>query len=547
LTVACVTPRFALIVPIREEEIAVEHGSRHRTPGRTRRLAVAAVLTVGLAACGNESGSGDSGSTKTSLTIAVPSAVTSLNPTQIGTGIPDQFFVQAAYDSLIVRGADGSLEPGLATAWEYTDPENTTFQLTLREGVTFSDGSKFDAQAVADWIEYYQNSNGLFASRFATIDSVEVNDPTTVTLHLAQSDAAWPESLTQDRYGYVISPEGIADPETLGTQTFGAGPYVLDSDATVTGSSYVYTRNDDYWNPDAQHWEKITVKVIEDPSARLSALQSGQADVAIGDSTTAQAAEGSDVEIVTAPFLWNTLVLLDRNGEKSAPLADVRVRQALNYAVDRGTVATGVFGDYGDPNVSMVTPDFLSYSDEAEERYSYDPDKAKSLLAEAGYPDGFTLEVLVWNRNGLESRFTEALIDYYKAIGVTLNLHVESDAGTVIGALQNKEYPAFTFFGQIEDANLLTQEQLLPASGVLNPFAVTDQELVDLYNQYQATPAGPERQAVLQEMQAHIVDQGIYVTVSTSDEVYFHTQKVEGLDVTGAEPIMNLYTLRPVA
>ncbi|MCE3555909.1 ABC transporter substrate-binding protein [Pseudonocardia sp. RS11V-5] len=516
------------------------------TSWRAAVAAAVAAASLVLAGCG--SGGGSAAATDGELTVAVPSAVSSLNPIKIGTGIPDQFFVQPAYDSLIVRSSDGTLVPGLATEWAYTDATNRTFQLTLREGVAFSDGTPLDAAAVKQWMEYFKGGNGLFSSRFANVTSIDVDGPQRLTMHLAASDAAWPESLTQDRYGYVISPKGIANPDALGTASFGAGPYVLDPAATVSGSVYSYTRNPSYWNPEQQHWDRLTIKVVPDAAARLSAVQSGQADVAVGDATTASTAQTgrSAIDVVTAPYLWNSLILLDRGGALQPALGDARVRQALNFAVDRTAVAKAVFRDFGDPNVSMLTPEMTGFAQATEDRYSYDPAKAKALLAEAGYPNGFTLDVIVSNRNGLESTFAQSLTSYYDAIGVKLTLH-QMERGAAVQALRNKQYPAMVFFGQVEAPNLLTQEQLQASSGVLNPWETTDAPLQDLYARFQATPAGPEQTALQEQMQARIVDQGLYVPISTLQAVYFVREGVTGVEVSGGEPIMNLYTLRPAA
>jgi len=482
----------------------------------------------------------------TELTIATAGAPTggSVNPAAIGNGIPDQFFTLLAYDSLIIRQPDGTLAPGLALEWKYLDDKNTQFQMKLRPGVTFSDGSEFTAEAVKGSLEWWRDGTGLFASRFAGITSIDVTDDLTVVLNLAKSDAAWPQSFTQDRYGPVISPIGIANEDALATETHGAGPYVLDTENTVLNSVYVYVpREDDYWNPDAIKWSKITIQVIADPSARLAAMQSGQVDVATGDATTADAAKSAGLNIAHAPYLWNSLILMDRAGSEFKPLGNEKVRQALQYAVERDVVAEAIFGDYGSANATMVTPGYDSYNQALEEQYTYDPDKARAMLAEAGYPDGFTMDVLGLNRQGLEVLWTQALIGYYEDIGIKLVIH-EPDRGEVLDHLVNHTWPVFMFFGQIEEANLLVQEQLLRDSSVLNPYKYEDETLANLYAEFHVTPLA--RQAEMQQaMQARIMEAGLYATYSVSDVLYYHNDRVTGLDVSTGEPIMNLYLLTP--
>ena len=512
--------------------------------------AIPALLGVFLAACGGSS-TGDSGgkaataATGGTLTVAMPSGITTLNPIQNGTGLPNQVFLQPAYDSLIIRSPSGQLQPELATAWSYTD-DNKQFHMTLRSGVKFSDGEPLTAKGVANWIMWFKTNNGLFSSRFADVQSVTVNGPLKLTMNLSQSDAAWPSSFVQDRYGFVVCPKGIANPKMLGTQTCGAGPYVLSPSQTVSGTKYVYTPNKYYWNKSAVHWKEIVVEAITNPNSVIAAMSSGQVQVAVGSSQTASAAKGAGLSIVTAPELWNSLEVLDRGA--TAPLNNVKVRQALEYAVNRAVVTKAVFGQYAQPNTSMLVPGLPGYSASEGSQYNYDPAKAKSLLAQAGYPHGFTVTIMSWNRNGLENTLAQAIVPYYNAIGVHLKLQIiPPTSSQIVSDLLAKDWPAFIFFGQAEAPNLLTQEQLLPTSGVLNPYKYVDKPLITMYNNYNAAQGTAAQEKVLEQMQSYIDDQAYYITYSVSDTIYYHTSNVTGVDVSSGEPILNLYTLKPAS
>jgi peptide/nickel transport system substrate-binding protein len=505
--------------------------------------AIPALLGLALAGCGgSSSSSGTTAGGNSVLTIAMPSGITTLNPVENGTGLPNQVFLQPAYDSLIIRSPSGQLVPELATSWSYTN-DNREFHMTLRSGVKFSNGQPLTAQSVANWIMWFKTANGLFSSRFADVTSVTVNGPLALTMNLSQSDAAWPTSFVQDRYGFVICPQGIADPKMLGTQTCGAGPYVLDPSQTVSGTKYVYTPNKYYWNQSAIVWKKIVVEVLTDPDAVIAAMASGQVNVAIGSSQTASAATSAGLGIVAAPELWDALEILDRG--EAPPLSNVKVRQALEYAVNRSAVTTAVFGKYAQPNTSMLVPGLPGYSPAEGAQYSYDPAKAKALLAQAGYPHGFTFTMLTFDRNGLEDTLAQAIVPYYAAIGVQVKLSEPPGSANIIAGLLAKDWPSLMFFGQAEAPNLLTQEQLLPASGVLNPYKYDDPYLIGLYNQYNAAVSSQAQDAILQQMQAYIDNQAYYVTYSVSDTIYYHTTNVTGVDVSSAEPILNVYTLKP--
>ena len=514
----------------------------------TGLAAVSVLAGMAITACGGgSSGSTTSGSASQggTLTIATPSGITTLNPIENGTGIPNQQFLQPAYDSLIIRSPSGQLVPELATAWSYSDG-NRKFHMTLRSGVKFSNGQPMTAQSVADWIMWFKKSNGLFSSRFADVTSVTVSGPLTLTMNLSQSDAAWPTSFVQDRYGFVVCPQGIANPKMLGTQTCGAGPYALDPSQTVSGTKYVYTPNKYYWNKPAVHWQKIVVQAISDPNAVVAAMASGQVNVAVGSSQTASAAKSAGQSVVSAPELWDALEILDRGD--TPPLGNVKVRQALEYAVNRGAVTKAVFGQYAQPNTSMLVSGLPGYSASLGTQYTYDPAKATALLAQAGYPHGFTIDMLTFNRNGLENTLAQAIVPYFAAVGVQLKLDEQPPGSAqLIPGLLAKKWPALMFFGQAEAPNLLTQEQLLPESGVLNPYKYTDQHLISLYNQYNAAVGTQAQEAILQQMQDYIDNQAYYVTFSVSDMVYFHSSNVTGVDVSSAEPILNIYTLKPAS
>jgi peptide/nickel transport system substrate-binding protein len=474
------------------------------------------------------------------------SGITTLNPVQNGTGLPNQAFLQPAYDSLIIRTPTGSLQPELATSWNYSDG-NTKFHMNLRSGVKFSNGQALTAQGVANWIMFFKKANGLFSARFADVTSVTVNGPLSLTMNLTQADAAWPSSFTQDRYGYVICPAGLTNQKMLGTQTCGAGPYVLDPAQTVSGTKYVYTPNKNYWHKSAVHFGKIVVEAISDPNAVIAAMSSGQVQVSVGSPQTAGAAKSAGLSVTSAPELWDAMEIFDR-GSSATPLGNVKVRQALEYAVNRAVVTKAVFGQYAQANTSMLVQGLPGYSTSEGSQYTYNPAKAKSLLAQAGYPHGFSVSMVSFNRNGLENTLAQAMVPYFAAIGVTLKLDIQpASSAQLIPDLLAKKWPSLMFFGQAEAPNLLTQEQLLPASGVLNPYKYNDTKLISMYNQYNSAQGTAAQESILEQMQTYIDDQAYYITLNVSDQVYFHTSGVTGVDVSSGEPILNMYTLAPAS
>ena len=209
-------------------------------------IAAAAAITFTGCAAGDDSGSGEGGT----LTLGAIAAPTTFDPagSEWGNRAP---FYQAVYDTLLLATAEGEIEPFLAEAWEY-DETNTVLTLTIRDDVEFTDGSKLTADVVKQNLERFKSGTSPDAGYFAGISSIEAPDETTVVITLAAPDPAMLNYLTRDP-GLVASAETFADAESLATDPVGSGPYVLDTAATVTGTSYTYTKNPDYWNPDLQY------------------------------------------------------------------------------------------------------------------------------------------------------------------------------------------------------------------------------------------------------------------------------------------------------
>jgi peptide/nickel transport system substrate-binding protein len=241
----------------------------HRTTA-----SIALVAALALAACGGEDGNGTSSQGGGTLTLGAVLAPTTLDPagSQWGNRAP---FFQAVFDTLLRATPSGEIEPFLATNWSYND-DNTVLTLELRDDVEFTDGSALTADVVKQNLERFRDGDSPDAGYFAVVEDVVAVDETTVEIHLAAPEPAFLDYLTRDA-GLVASAESFDDPN-LATNPVGSGPYVLDTSATVTGTSYVYTANSDYWNPDVQHYDGVTINVFDDPTAALNAIKAGEAN-----------------------------------------------------------------------------------------------------------------------------------------------------------------------------------------------------------------------------------------------------------------------------
>jgi peptide/nickel transport system substrate-binding protein len=461
-------------------------------------VTAAAALAVGLSSCSGGGGGDDSGDDSSTLTLGVLAPVTTYVAAD-SYWANESPYHQAVFDTVLRAEPDGTIAEGLATKWSYNE-DNTVLTLTIREGVTFTDGTDLDAAAVAQNILRFRDGNSPDKARISDIADVQAPDATTVVITLSQANPSILIYLTQDA-GLVESPAAFGN-ENLQTNPVGSGPYILDTDSTVIGTSYIYTKNPDYWDPETVHYDNLALNVYADSTALVNALKGGQ----INASTTADNNDLAEIEasgFTSSPLElnWEGLLLMDRAGTIAPELADVRVRQAINYAFDKESLLEAVGKGYGTVTTQVFPTSSAAYDPDLDDDYDYDPAKAKQLLADAGYADGFTLEM---PSTPLLGTSTFTLIQQQLAdVGITVNY---TDAGNnFLSDIIAAKYPAtYLYLQQDPDWSLINFE-LTPAA-TFNPFRYEDPEVNELVERVH-TSADAEYDAALQELNAYIVDQ----------------------------------------
>jgi ABC-type transport system substrate-binding protein len=508
------------------------------THGRRARRAAGAVVALALAA----TAAGSIGEVAAAqpvpgdtLVIGVQAPPSSLNPATVDVAFSE--YTSIAYESLFYRAPDGTIQPSLAESWEYVGEGNTQFDITLRDGVTFTDGNPVDAEAVKASLEYGIGAGGSNAPSLAMVTSIEVTGPLTLSITMSAPNPMLPELLTPKyALGQIISPTGLADPEALTVEnpSQGAGAYILNPGDTVAGDHYTYDANPDFFDPSRQHYEQIVIQVIADQQAAMNALQSGQIDITAGSAETVSLAEGAGLQIAQTPFVWQGLNLIDRGGEVSEPLGDVRVRQAVNYAIDRETVSMALLGEYGVPTATVTVEGGDGWSEAAATRYPYDPDMARQLLTEAGYPDGFELDVLSVRFAGIDL-MAEAVAGQLAEVGIDVNLNHVTDVGAYIGGATDHSYPAVAVGYGAQPMFIMGPGLFLASAPIFNGFATDSPELAQLYADAAAAP--PEERAALDmQMQQYLVDEAWFAPVAFSPVFYYARTDLGGLSVSPEAP-----------
>ena len=328
------------------------------------------------------------------------------------------------YDSLYDLDENYELVPRAADSYEVS-ADACTYTFHLHEGITFTDGTPLDAAAVVANYEAAIDPANNWRRRRMFIESIDENteetrvdsctavDDYTVEFHLPEPYAPFMNSVTQF---YLISPAALADSSwDYSKKSAGSGPYVLEEYAQ--GDHVSIVRNEDYWG-EAPSIDRVDFRVVPEAGSRIAALQTGEA-TAIYPMPTDQVAtvrSAGDINMVSLESTTMRYVTLNTNYE---PLSDVRVRQALNYALNQDEYVNVMYSGAATPATSVLPEMVPGYK--AQTPYEYDLEKAKSLLEEAGYADGFEVSVICDNSTQ-ETKGATFVMQQLEQIGVTVNV-----------------------------------------------------------------------------------------------------------------------------
>jgi len=484
-------------------------------------LLATAAVAVGIAGCGG--GSEGGGTAKPDvLRIGLAAGPGTLDPAKDGAGLPN-VMRSLTNESLFHLNADGSASPALVSDSGYVGTGNTTFELTLKKGYRFTDGEPLNAAAVKTWLEYFGKAGGPFATNLS-IKSIETQGDYKVTLHLASPCPIVPVILSQyGNWGAISSPKAVANPADLAKTSYGVGPYTIDTSQSVTGDHYTLVPSKYYQDKSAIRFKKVTVKIIPDKSAMLRAFQSKQLDFAGLDPTVASAAEKSGVKVMH--WTGGTLVvsLLDANGTLVPALRDVRVRQALNYAVNRKAITKAMMGKFGTPTsqLQMVNTDPA-----LDDRYPYDPKKAKALLAEAGYKDGFSLKVVdPGSATVMGDPTMQAVAKDWEAIGIDVKVKVAT-TDFVVQAL-SKKYSGLEW-GPDRTPNWVGYSLLFGPKASINPFGVVTPQIDQLFELGQSQ-SGEEATETFTKMSSAVTELALTVPIYAYDTIWGMNKNLTGV------------------
>jgi peptide/nickel transport system substrate-binding protein len=375
---------------------------------------------AGSASPGADAGSGtpgaDAGEAPSGTLVAARSGdIDNLDP-HLATAFQTIEALELPYDTLFELDADLTVQPGLATEWEYSE-DGQTLTITLREGVTFHDGDAFDSADVVASIERIldESTGAVVRSNLLSIAEVQAPDPQTVVLELSEPDGTLPAALTSVNTAMVS--DAALEAGTVATEPNGTGPFEFEE--WTQGQSVSFTAFPDYWG-EGPFVERVDIRVVPEEASILAGLRAGEFQMGIISDPAVVEQAGGDLtvertlELGYFPFFLNSEI---------EPLDNQQVRQAIACAVDRQQVIdAAVFGE-GAPTGPFVSPAYKTGVYDGLPCDGPDPELARQLLAEAGQEDGFTIEtIVITGENNAAINVGQSLQAQLAEVGVNLEL-----------------------------------------------------------------------------------------------------------------------------
>ena len=428
-------------------------------------------------------------------------------------------------------------KPGLAKSWTQKDP--TTLELELHDDILFHDGTKCDAAAVKFNLERsMRDARSAVKSDLASIASVEATGPLKVTVKLKVPDSSLLLVLS-DRSGMMSSPKSI---ELLGAGTdrkpVGTGGWTFVS--WTDNAKLVLKRNDKYWRANRPWLEGIEFQIIPELNTGLRSVTAGENDFVYSLSRQQQRVveRASNLDWVASPTLIVHMLYLNLARK---PFSDIKVRQALNYAINRE--AFNQVTQDGDPTRSVLPKEHWAYDAAIAKTYPYDPDRARKLLAEAGYASGLELSAMGWNDQKAIQR-QEILIEQFSKVGIRAKFGTASVADSTNQFMQDKRGDAYlgAFTGRPDPSQIF--QRLFDPSSVVNAGRVDpvpERAAAQLETQMSSDHAA--RKIAFAKLQKIVSDNALCVPITVQYDLSAFSKKVGGYlpNLTGKPKLENVF------
>ena len=500
-------------------------------------LLLAVCMVLAMSGCGNEPAVDDtpdntaeatdgaqagneSGIKRGGVLVMRRAGVTPINPLQTIAPQGDDVVYAMFFECLTwFDENDYTAQPWLAESWEYSD-DSLQLDMKLIEDANFCDGTPLNAEAVKKTFDFYldEETGHIQRAYIQNVSSVEVVDEYTVRFNFSEPDSGFLTALSQP-IGYIMAPAAIdkyketQDPEVFAREG-GSGPFVLES--MLDGESYTAVKNTNYYRmgEDGQplpYLDGAVVMVIGDTAVASANLQSGDIDLidrvqSVSDIETLSA--DPNITMLDMAFAMDHLLYMNTT---KAPFDDIRVREAMCYAVDRQDLIDTLAGGDGYITPTIILPNQTWYSDDIIPTYTYDPEKSRELLSEAGYPDGVTVELYYGTYSNMQ-QISELIQSQAEAAGFNIELvGVDGATNKQIWASYNEDAPAgmrLNDIGQPKASPYIQLEYIFGPDALQNCSKWFDPRVGELLDQIRAETDQEKRDELcfeFQELQAEFI------------------------------------------
>ena len=522
-----------------------EHGPvalriMHDRRVRTGILALAALM---IATACSPAGSGTDDTGDGPFVVARTGGVEQLDPAK-ATAFQTVHTLGLVYDTLLDTDDNGELAPGLAKEWEVSDG-GTTVTFTLRRGVTFHEGATFTAKDAKATLQRLldEKTGSVVRSYLLSIESIETPGKYTLVLQLKRPDAALLTALTY--VGTSMLDSGDIQAGTVARDPNGTGPFRWVS--WKQGRRVTLAANAGYWDG-VPKLSKVQLRVIPEESSIVSGMKAGSFDLGvISDPGVVRNIDGSSnsgVQVMEqATLSYHTLMLNSRRG----PLGKLKVRQAIACAIDRNQVVETAYFGHGKVTGPITSP-----------AYEYDPtaglpcdppdrQKAKSLLAEAGYADGFTLDTIVMvGQYSTATNVAQSLQAQLKKIGVRLQLKQQQTNVYVDNWLAADFDAAVALNGGSYDPYLLYNRYFTEKGSLTKPAGFSSETLDRLLRKGNATTDMAERRRIFGKLQREMLRLSPWIWLLRNPVYYLAGENVRGFEPTPTQSLEHLTSTRLV-
>lgn len=446
----------------------------------------------------------------------------------------DSFFFDDIFEGIMANDEHGNTDQARALAESYELVDDTTVTFKLRQGVNFHDGTQFNSEAVLYNVERGQDPSlgTSIASALSSVERVEATDDYTVTYHLSQVN---PSLITDlgGRAGYMLSPTALESlGERFASNPVGTGAFKFQEYAP--GSHVTMVRNEDYWRRAADgevlpYLDRIDVRTVLDATARYAALTTGDLHVGAISTQDIPNVEGnSDLQVDQRGGGTVNSSMLVFNWDVP-PLDNVNVRRAVAWAIDPAGANAAVYDGRSEVSKAFTYREGSWAYREIPERPYYDPERARQYLAEAGYPDGITIDMLT-HSNPATTQHTEMYQEQLRQVGIEVNLSVQAISQATEQFFQGGQTPIYsTTWGTSTspDASIRTT---LDKNGFYNPTKSQSEDLQSLIERARSTYDQDERIEMYTEIATMALDRCLFVPMLHGSTFVAASRKVQGLD-----------------